>query len=118
MKKTYRKLFFIAGLNLSLFAAGLAYLNAAHAYTIMTGSVTYNTVALPSGAFRIDNVFGGLSGWNSYITVYPNVTNAKSGTNKLGEFNLPFSYVSGQDPVTGCENALNALYSNALTVSP
>lgn len=89
----------------------------ANAFVIMTGNVTYNTIALPTAAFRIDNVFGGASGWNSYITVYPSVVNAKAGTNKLGEFNLPFSYVSGQDPVTGCENALTAQYPG-LTVAP
>lgn len=101
-----------------IFAVLFLFSSLASAATIMTGNVTYNSVSITGAAFVIQNVFGGPSGWSSYIQLYPTVTDAKAGTNKLTDFNLPFAYTSGQDPITGCENALNALYGNALTVAP
>ena len=85
--------------------------------TILTGNITYNSIPLSAGALRIDNIFGGVNGWNSYVTVWPTVTDAKAGTNKLGEFNAPFAYVAGQDPLVGCESALSTKFNTTLTVA-
>ncbi len=86
--------------------------------TILTSNFTYSSIPLTTGALRIDNIFGGVNGWNSYVLVFPTVTDAKVGTNQLGEFNAPFAYVAGQDPLAGCEAELNSKFSTTLTVAP
>ena len=85
--------------------------------TTLTGNFTYSSIPLSAGALRIDNIFGGVNGWNGYVLVFPTVTDAKNGTNKLGEFNAPLAYVAGQDPLAGCEAELNAKFNTTLTVA-
>ena len=107
----------VATLILSAFFMATIPVRHAEAATIMTGNITWHGISVPTAAFRVDNIFGGVNGWNSLITVFPTVTDAKAGTNQINQINLPFPYTAGHDPVSDIQAALLTQYPG-LTVAP